>query len=132
MQIFEEIGPLQNAVTKLKCESKKIGLVPTMGSLHEGHAALIKSALQENDYTICSIFVNPTQFDNPEDLEKYPRDIEKDLSFLKSLDCDGVFIPSVPLMYPSPPSVQFSFGSLEYNMEGSHGKGHFPARFQWF
>lgn len=125
MQIFRDISSLQLSLNELRLERKTIGLVPTMGALHDGHAALLKASLAENDITVCSIFVNPTQFNNDDDLRNYPRTYDLDIKFLKSFDCDIVFNPSVEEMYPKNPLLKFNFGDLERSMEGSHRPGHF-------
>lgn len=104
---------------------KMAGFVPTMGALHQGHIALVNQARAENDITGCSIFVNPIQFNNPEDLEKYPRTLEEDLRMLHGAGCDIVFTPTVPEMYPEPVSTIYNFGPLEKVMEGKYRPGHF-------
>ena len=96
-----------------------------MGCLHAGHTSLLQQAKKENDILVCSIFVNPKQFDNPEDLKKYPRNFEKDLDILSNYDCDIVFTPSVEEMYPEPVNEVYHFGELEDTMEGFYRKGHF-------
>ena len=98
MQVFKEIKPLK-AFLKDKWNFISIGLVPTMGALHAGHLSLIKAAKEENQLTICSIFVNPTQFNNPIDLEKYPRNLDGDLQLLEQVGCDVVFAPDRSEMY---------------------------------
>lgn len=108
-----------------KLDAKTIGFVPTMGALHEGHLELVKRAKHENDVVICSIFVNPTQFDNAEDLKKYPRTVDADCELLKSVHCDAVFVPTPEEMYPQLPALSFDFGNLEHVMEGKYRKGHF-------
>ncbi|MCM1042054.1 MAG: pantoate--beta-alanine ligase [Bacteroides sp.] len=105
-----------------------IGLVPTMGALHEGHASLFKRARAENDVFVASVFVNPIQFNNPEDLRNYPRDFEADRKLLEANGCDIVFAPSVEEMYPEgEPLKSYSFGSLETVMEGAQRPGHFKG-----
>jgi len=101
------------------------GFVPTMGALHEGHLELVRRARRENDLVSCSIFVNPIQFNNPEDLEKYPRTLEEDLRMLKGAGCDLVLVPSVEEMYPAPVTEKYDFGELETVMEGKYRPGHF-------
>lgn len=101
------------------------GFVPTMGALHEGHLELVRRARRENDLVSCSIFVNPIQFNNPEDLEKYPRTLEEDLQMLRETGCDLVFVPSVEEMYPEPATEKYDFGDLERVMEGRYRPGHF-------
>ena len=102
-----------------------VGFVPTMGALHEGHISLIKQAKQQSDRVICSIFVNPTQFNKKEDLDKYPRTIENDLILLKNAGTDAVFLPSVAEIYSNSYYLNFNFGALEQVMEGEFRAGHF-------
>lgn len=113
------------AFLKEKRQDKKVGFVPTMGALHEGHLQLVKQAVAENDVSIVSIFVNPTQFNDLTDLEKYPRTIEQDLAKLKPLNVDCVFTPATEEIYPKPDNRKFEFGELEIVMEGLHRPGHF-------
>lgn len=127
MEVYREIAPLQHYLNAYKFRGKNIGLVPTMGALHEGHLTLLRAAQQENDLTICSIYVNPTQFNNLEDLEKYPRVIEKDLSMLQEAGCDVVFCPSDAVMYQQPPKVSFDFKGLDTVLEGRYRPGHFSG-----
>ncbi|GIV39610.1 MAG: pantothenate synthetase [Thermonema sp.] len=108
-----------------KKEGKSIGFIPTMGALHEGHLSLVRRAKEENDVVVCSIFVNPTQFNDPTDLAKYPRTLEADRRLLESVGCDLLFAPQEQEMYPAPPVLRFSFGHLEQVMEGAHRPGHF-------
>ncbi len=108
-----------------KIRGKSIGFVPTMGALHDGHLRLIKQAKAENDLVVCSIFVNPTQFDNPEDLLKYPRTLREDCELLRSVSCDAVFAPTPEEMYPTLPRLALDFGNLENVMEGKYRPGHF-------
>lgn len=103
----------------------KIGFVPTMGALHEGHLSLIKLSKQENDRTICSIFINPIQFNQTSDFEKYPKNFEKDIKLLEQNGCDILFLPSVKEMYPTKSTITFDFGELEKIMEGVHRPNHF-------
>ena len=119
------IKDLQKAVSTSKNEEKTIGFVPTMGALHEGHISLVKKCCEQNDVCIVSIFVNPTQFNNPTDLEKYPRTIEEDTKILKEAGADIVFVPSVQEIYPEPDNRQFDFGLLDKVMEGKFRPGHF-------
>lgn len=102
-----------------------VGFVPTMGALHEGHLELVRRARADNDVTTCSIFVNPRQFNNPEDLKKYPRSVEEDLAKLEKEGCDMVFVPSVDEMYPDAVEEEYDFGRLEQVMEGRFRPGHF-------
>lgn len=96
-----------------------------MGALHKGHLSLIRESKKENDITVCSIFVNPTQFNNPDDLKNYPRDFQRDLELIRSEKCEVVFHPSVEEMYPEPPDEKYDFGMLEKVMEGAYRPGHF-------
>ncbi|MCL2413612.1 MAG: pantoate--beta-alanine ligase [Bacteroidales bacterium] len=102
-----------------------IGFVPTMGGLHEGHLALVRQARRENEVVVASVYVNPIQFNNAEDLKKYPRDLERDLDMLKNVGCDIVFAPEDTEMYPEKPTEIYNFGDLETVMEGAFRPGHF-------
>jgi pantoate--beta-alanine ligase len=104
-----------------------IGLVPTMGALHEGHLSLIRASQAQNDLTVCSIFVNPAQFNNANDLAHYPRTLEADLALLATVGCDLVFAPDEREMYPAPPVARLDFGALEQVLEGQHRPGHFAG-----
>ena len=112
-------------IVREKMGSKTLGFVPTMGALHSGHIQLVKRALQENDLVICSVFVNPTQFNNPEDLKKYPRTLEADQAMLAEAGCHYLYAPTVEAMYPSMPALRIDFGTLEHIMEGKFRPGHF-------
>lgn len=125
MQVCHKIDELLSCVEKLKQENKTIGLLPTMGALHQGHLSLAKRAKEENDVLICSVFVNPIQFNNKEDLEKYPRNLEADLEALKTVDCDIVFAPSEEEVYAEKPTEKYTFGALEEVLEGPQRPGHF-------
>ncbi len=103
----------------------RIGFVPTMGALHEGHLALVRRAIAENPVVVVSIFVNPTQFNDPDDLKRYPRILDDDLKLLKSTGCQIVFAPQPEEIYPEPDTRKFDFGLLEHAMEGKHRPGHF-------
>lgn len=129
MQVFKEKTLLKAAVMAAKSNAKTIGLVPTMGALHQGHLSLVKQALQECDQVIISIFVNPTQFDNPADLEKYPRTLEEDIRLLKQADPElWIFTPTAKELYGENISAeQFNFDGLEQVMEGKHRNGHFDG-----
>ena len=127
MKILDSKKRIREVIEDLG-NGKKVGFVPTMGALHEGHLSLIRKCKEANDICVCSIFVNPTQFNNKSDLEKYPRTLENDLKLLEQEHCDIVFIPSVKEMYPEGEiSGRYSFGSLESVMEGRHRKGHFQG-----
>ena len=118
MEIFKEIDSLKQRLQKLRSQSKTVGFVPTMGALHQGHMSLVEQANKDNDITVVSIFVNPTQFNNKEDLEKYPRDPDADFALLEKNSCDIVFAPSVEEMYPEPDTRVFSLGKVAEVMEG--------------
>ena len=123
MKVFTTIVETQNYLKSN--HPKTVGFVPTMGALHEGHIALIMKSIAENELTVCSIFVNPTQFNNPDDLKKYPRTLEQDCEILQDAGCDIVFAPSAEEMYPASPSLKINFGYLEHIMEGKFRPGHF-------
>lgn len=106
-------------------QNQQIGLVPTMGALHAGHLDLVAQAIESSDLTVVSIFVNPTQFNNPEDFKKYPKTLEQDLEKLEQAGVDYVFLPSEEVMYPAPTALRFDFGPLEYCLEGKFRPGHF-------
>ena len=129
MQNFSTVKDLQNALAGARGEGKTIGLVPTMGALHEGHLSLIRRAASENDIAVVSLFVNPIQFNNKEDLEKYPRTLDVDLSLISS-HVEGevfTFAPTVEEMYPEPVNTVYHFGALEEVMEGPQRPGHFSG-----
>ena len=125
MQVFHKIVELQNKLFEDRKNGKSVGLVPTMGALHEGHASLVKKSVKDNDVTVVSVFVNPTQFNDPKDLSSYPRDIEADCKLLEEVGADYVFTPSVEEMYPTPDTRNFEFPPISTVMEGAHRPGHF-------
>ena len=126
MKVFKTKKELKTYFKEFRSENSKIGFVPTMGALHKGHLSLLEKSIENNDITIASIFVNPTQFNKKEDLENYPRTLESDLSLLESISCDVVFIPSVKEIYTNTvSSVHFNFDGLETLMEGKYREGHF-------
>ena len=126
MKVFKTKKELKTYFKEFRSENSKIGFVPTMGALHKGHLSLLEKSIENNDITIASIFVNPTQFNKKEDLENYPRTLESDLSLLESISCDVVFIPSVKEIYTNTvTSVHFNFDGLETLMEGKYREGHF-------
>ncbi len=127
MELISKASELHQIITEKKKAGNVIGFVPTMGALHEGHLSLLKNARKDNNITVVSIFVNPTQFNDPDDLRNYPRTPEKDLALLSGAGCDFVFMPSVEEIYP--PSYQFSYtiGPLEEKMEGKFRPGHFQG-----
>ena len=128
MQIITTKKELQDVVRACKEERKTIGLVPTMGALHDGHASLVKKAVAENNVCFVSVFVNPTQFNNKEDLAKYPRNINRDAELLSSIGADFVFAPTPEEMYSEEEmntTFQFDFAGLDQVMEGKMRPGHF-------
>lgn len=125
MKVFHKIVDLQNELFQVRKEGKEIGLVPTMGALHEGHASLVKRSVKENGVTVVSVFVNPTQFNDKNDLKNYPRNLEADCQLLESCGADFVFAPSVEDMYPVPDERHFEFPPVSTVMEGAHRPGHF-------
>ncbi len=125
MQTFETIQSLQKELAKHRQAGKSIGFVPTMGALHQGHLALMQQAKAANDFLVVSIFVNPIQFNNPADLEKYPRTLEQDKALLQDVGCDFLFAPEVKEMYPEPDKTIYQFGKLATVMEGAFRPGHF-------
>ena len=127
MQVFKHIHELRSQISVQKVRGKKVGLVPTMGALHRGHLELVSAARRENDVVVTSIFVNPTQFNNPEDLKKYPRTLETDLQLLEAENCDFVFVPEENEIYPEEPLTKIQFGYLNSIMEGAHRPGHFDG-----
>ncbi|AEI47353.1 pantoate--beta-alanine ligase [Runella slithyformis] len=139
MHIFHSIADLRSYLRLQRQQGKSVGFVPTMGALHEGHLSLLEASKVQNDVTICSIFVNPIQFNNPDDLARYPRTLDADCAMLAPAGCDAVFAPSAEEMYgkatasdgfePSDavalPLLKFDFGDLERVMEGQFRPGHF-------
>ena len=121
---FDTIASLRQHLAGLRA-NQSIGLVPTMGALHEGHLTLIQQARQQTDVVVCSIFVNPVQFNNADDLARYPRTLDADCALLETVGCDIVFAPSADEMYPEAPSLTLNFGELETVMEGAFRPGHF-------
>ncbi len=130
LEIIHTISALQQLLTPLKNEGSKIALVPTMGALHKGHLSLIEIAQQHADLVVCSIFVNPTQFTDPKDLEKYPRPLAHDIQMLTDAGCDFVFMPTVLEMYPTFPTPEnwnIDLGPAEFLLEGEFRKGHYQG-----
>ncbi|MCD4745107.1 MAG: pantoate--beta-alanine ligase [Bacteroidales bacterium] len=125
MQIVNTIEETKTILSNIRQKNMSIGFVPTMGALHEGHLSLIRDARKDNDFIICSIYVNPTQFDNNEDLEKYPRDLNNDIDKLEKENCDLLFNPSNGEMYPQPDTTEFDLGYLDEILEGKYRPGHF-------
>ena len=138
MKVFQKIVDLQNALFDERKQGKQIGLVPTMGALHEGHASLVRRSIQENDVTVVSVFVNPTQFNDKNDLKNYPRTLDADCQLLektfddvienqKSVNSKSIYVlaPTVEEMYPTPDTRQFEYPPVSTVMEGAHRPGHF-------
>ena len=125
METIYTIADLQKRISSGKAAGKKVGLVPTMGALHSGHISLVERCANENDVCVVSIFVNPTQFNDKDDLINYPRTPQEDKKLLENAGCTYVFMPSVEEMYPEPDTRIFSFGTLETVMEGGFRPGHF-------
>jgi len=126
MHIFREIKALHAHLRTLRSKHSSVGLVPTMGALHEGHISLLRAAKKDNDITVCSIYVNPTQFNNPEDLKKYPRSLDEDLEWLQKENCDIVFCPDDSEMYGEA-VLAISFPGLDNVLEGEFRPGHFSG-----
>ncbi|HOK51108.1 MAG TPA: pantoate--beta-alanine ligase [Bacteroidales bacterium] len=124
MEIFNTKKSLRNFLDS-KSENVKVGFVPTMGALHEGHLSLVRCCRNQNEVVVVSIFVNPTQFNDKEDLANYPRTLDKDLELLRQEHVDVVFCPSVEEMYPEPDTRTFDLGGLDTTMEGAFRPGHF-------
>ena len=127
MNTVTTVAALSAAINQAKEAHKSIGLVPTMGALHEGHLSLVRRARAENDVVVVSVFVNPIQFNNKEDLAKYPRTVEQDCKLLAEAGADIAFVPSVEEMYPEPVNTVYHFGPLEEVMEGPRRPGHFSG-----
>lgn len=125
MQVINTIAQLQETLLAERAKGMSIGLVPTMGALHEGHASLVRRSVSENDITVVSIFLNPTQFNDPKDLERYPRTLESDCAILEECGAQIAFAPSVAEIYPEPDTRQFSYPPTDSVMEGARRPGHF-------
>ncbi|MCK4879411.1 MAG: pantoate--beta-alanine ligase [Bacteroidales bacterium] len=125
MIVYRTKNDLTRHLLSWQNEEKTIGLVPTMGALHQGHVSLVEKANGENDIVVVTIFVNPTQFNDPSDLDHYPRTLDRDLELLRNLEADLVFVPSVKEMYPEEDSQIYDLGTLDEVMEGKHREGHF-------
>lgn len=125
MKIITSVKELEKCVERERLANKVIGLVPTMGALHAGHASLVERSVKENEITIVSVFVNPTQFNDINDLKNYPRTLEADCKMLEQLGVDYVFAPSVEEVYPEPDTRQFSYPPIDTVMEGARRPGHF-------
>ena len=120
MKVIHTIQELQSELSGCRNLNKKIGFVPTMGALHEGHASLMRKSVNDNDITVASVFVNPTQFNDQNDLLKYPRTLDADCKLLESCGVDFVFAPEVGEMYPQVDTRQFNYAPLDTVMEGKH------------
>lgn len=125
MNIVNKISELRLALDECRGRGCSIGLVPTMGALHEGHASLVRRSVAENDVTVVSVFLNPTQFNDPKDLERYPRTLEADCELLDACGADIVFAPSVEEVYPEPDTRCFNYPPTDSVMEGAMRPGHF-------
>ncbi len=125
IQLFEKKADLEAYLDKKKQEGLRIGFVPTMGALHDGHTALIRESNYENDISVCSIFVNPEQFNDKEDFKKYPKNLKDDIETLKNEECHVLFTPSYDEIYPEKPNETYDFGILNKVLEGAHRPGHF-------
>lgn len=125
MKIISKVDELRKQVAKHRGEGKSIGLVPTMGALHEGHQSLVERARRENDVVVVSVFLNPTQFNNKEDLRTYPRTAEADAALLERCGVDIAFMPTVEEIYPEPDTRVFKLGPVAEVMEGAMRPGHF-------
>lgn len=125
IKVFNKIVDLQNQLFEDRKQGKEIGFVPTMGALHEGHASLVRRSVKENGITVVSVFVNPTQFNDKNDLKNYPRTLGADCELLEKCGADYVLAPSVEEMYPEPDTRQFEYPPVSTVMEGAHRPGHF-------
>ena len=125
MKVFYKIVDLQNQLFEDRKQGNEIGLVPTMGALHEGHASLVRRSVKENGITVVSVFVNPTQFNDKNDLRNYPRTLDADCKLLDECGADYVLAPSVEEMYPTPDKRHFEYPPVSTVMEGAHRPGHF-------
>ena len=127
MHIFREIGPMKAYLKRERSNLSTVGLVPTMGALHAGHMSLIHASKKQNTITVCSIYVNPTQFNNLTDLKTYPRTLDKDIQILEATECDAVFCPDNSMMYPVASQLKFDFGALDKILEGEFRPGHYSG-----
>ena len=125
MNIIHTVAELRTQVSCAKAAGKQVGLVPTMGALHEGHASLIRRSVEECGCTVVSVFVNPTQFNDPNDLKNYPRTLDADCALIDKLGADIVFAPTAEEMYPTPDTRVFSYPPIDTVMEGARRPGHF-------
>jgi len=127
MKLFQSSGQIHAEINFLRSQGKKVGLVPTMGALHKGHISLIKQAKAACDMVVCSIFVNPLQFNNPEDFNKYPSTIANDTRLLEETDCDILFNPNYEQVYGQSTPREYDLGQLNHIMEGEYRPGHFQG-----
>ena len=125
MQVFQQISEIKTYISSQKQQHKTIGFVPTMGALHQGHISLINESKKVCDITVCSIFVNPTQFNNSNDLTRYPRTPEVDRQLLEQAGCDVLYMPDVKDIYPTTDTRQFNFGYIDTILEAEHRPGHY-------
>lgn len=125
MQIVTTIADLRNVRGRWAMTGETVGVVPTMGALHEGHLSLVRQARAKNDRVIVTVFVNPLQFGAGEDLDRYPRDLDRDLSLLQPLGIDAVFAPTAAEMYPRPPLAYVDVGGISETLCGASRPGHF-------
>ena len=130
MNIYKTAEELRSFITEERKQGHRIAFVPTMGALHEGHLSLVRRALKENDCCIVSVFVNPTQFNNPRDLETYPRTLDADSHLLASIGTTALFVPEVETIYPEPDTRVFHVGAVAEVMEGKYRPGHFNGVMQ--
>ncbi len=132
MIVFKHAQSLDRYLIKCKNRGQKIGFVPTMGALHQGHISLIKASKETTDLTVCSIFVNPTQFNDPTDFQNYPSTLSADMDILLAVECEVLFMPSVKEMYPNGLSdpLKIDFGFIAQTLEGEHRPGHFEGMAQ--
>jgi pantoate--beta-alanine ligase len=127
LKVINTIAALKLLLEPVNAANQKIALVPTMGALHPGHVSLIKAAQEIADFVVCSVFVNPTQFTDPKDLEKYPRPVEHDIKMLEAAGCNLVFMPAVQEMYPQQEQWHIDLGAAEFLLEGAYRKGHYQG-----
>ncbi|MGB3183151.1 MAG: pantoate--beta-alanine ligase [Cyclobacteriaceae bacterium] len=127
MKVITHIEALREYLNSVRKNDKSVGFVPTMGALHEGHLTLVRKSVKKNDLTVCSIYVNPAQFNDPGDLEKYPRSLQSDCLMLEEAGCNVVFAPDTSEVYPGKTVTSLSFGYLEDVLEGKFRPGHFKG-----
>ncbi|NNE54964.1 MAG: pantoate--beta-alanine ligase, partial [Flavobacteriales bacterium] len=128
MEVIHSVSALRKKLDVHRFNGKSIGFVPTMGALHEGHLDLVRQSVAENNITICSIFVNPTQFDNSDDLDQYPRIVDSDVEILTEVNCDFAFVPNNAEVYPTQQDKKaVDYGNLTHALEGEYRSGHFDG-----